>query len=425
MPLSKPRTKFYGCATVYRQLLQDLITFRIHRGNDVAEFEKTAAAHFGVKHAIATPLARMGILLCLRYFLKPGQYVLQSPYTLAEVINMTTCAGGKPLFSDIEHHNGHLDASKLQHRENIGALLVTHLHGIPAAMDEILAFANKYHLPVIEDAAQSAGTKYANQNVGTLGDAGVLSFGILKQLNSIYGGMVLTNDSDLTAFVREELELFNKVPIATLLDKVVYLFRLHALATNPVFSWLMFPLLRYGVLNDVNWINNIVAVQPDIHLKHEIDKWYQHRYSPSQARMLQTQLPKLEANDRLRRANAELYFEGLDSIDELTLPQLTPKMEPTFAHFPIQVPDPENLLRWFNFYGQDVVAQHFANCAELSCFSEFASPCPVASKVADSLILLPTYPGFVANDIRKNVRILQRYFQVGQPAYDGTDRLKL
>lgn len=417
MAFSKPRTKFYGCGRVYSQLASDLLRFRIHSGNAVAEFESQAASHFGSKHAVATPLARMGIFLCLRYFIRPNQFVLQSPYTLAEVINMSVCAGGKPLFSDVDPHNGHLDPSCLTEHKNVGAVLVTHLHGIPAEMDEILDYARHHNLPVIEDAAQSAGTKYKNQFVGSIGNAGVLSFGILKQLNSIYGGMILTDNGDLARFARQQLEEFREIPLSTLFDKLAYLLKLQSLATNPIFSWMMFPLLRHGVLHDVEWINNIVSVQPNITLKKQVDSWYQHRMSHCQARMLGPQLEKLEASDQARIANANRYMDGLRGIPGLTLPSISSNTRPTFAHFPIQVEEPPELLRWFNFYGQDVVAQHFSNCAELECFEAFKADCPVASKVAKSLVLLPTYPGFNFSDVDRNIAILRAYFQNGQPKF--------
>ena len=84
---SKPRTKFHSCGVVYRQLLTDLLTNRIHDGDDAAKLESLVAKHFGSRFAVTIPMARVGIYLCLRYFLKPKQSVLQSPYTLAEVVN--------------------------------------------------------------------------------------------------------------------------------------------------------------------------------------------------------------------------------------------------------------------------------------------------------------------------------------------------
>lgn len=419
MGFSKPRTKFYNCGTVYKQAAADLLRFRVHRGNEVADFEAHAAEHFGCRYAIATPLARMGIYLCLRYFIREGQSVLQSPYTLAEVINIAVCAGGKPLFSDVDPQNGHLDPQKLNYTDNTGAMIVTHLHGIPAEMDELLDFSQQHNIPVIEDAAQSAGTKYRGRFVGTLGDAGVLSFGMHKQLNAVYGGMVLTDNGDLAKFIQAELLKFRDIPIATLLDKLAYLLRLHALSTNPTFSWLMFPLLRYGLLNDVDWINNIVAVQPDIKLKHDIDDWYKHRFSPCQARMLPSQLRRLASDDAVRFTNARQYFVGLSQIKGLTLPRIPEHAQPTFAYFPIQVAEPQQLLRWLSFYGQDVVTQHFSNCADLECFVPFRSECPTAAKVASSLMLLPTYPSYSKQQIERNIQIIRGYFEAGQPAFDA------
>lgn len=423
----KPRTKFYSCGIVYQQFLRDVLARAVHRGDDLPKFETAAAAHFGSAHAVAVPMARVGIYLCLRYYLQSGQKVATSPYTLAEVINMIVCAGGEPRFVDVERNNAHLDPDQLSQctDANLGAILVTHLHGIPADMRAILEIAKSRGVPVIEDAAQSAGAMYDGRYVGTLGNAGVFSFGILKQLNSIYGGMVLTDDTDLATFLREALAKFSPVRIGTLADKLAYLGRTQMLTTNPIFSLATFPLLRHGVLHDVGWINRLVTVETDLRLKHKLDDWYQHRLSASQARMLQRQLPQLATHDQHRIEHGRTYLESLSAVPGLVLPKVPDKGRATFAHFPVQVSDPPNLLRWFNFYGQDVVIQHFANCAQLDCFRAFQRDCPVASEVANSMVLLPTYPDFGMHNVQRNIQILQKYFEAGQPVFDGTNRLGL
>lgn len=427
MKLSKPRTKFYSCGIVYWQFLRDLLARSIHRGDDLTKFEAAAAEHFGSDHAVAVPMARVGIYLCLRYYLQAGQLVASSPYTLAEVINMIVCAGGTPRFVDIDRNNADLDPEKLSQctDDNLGAILVTHLHGIPANIRPILEFAKSRGIPVIEDAAQSAGAMVDGRYVGTLGNAGVFSFGILKQLNSIYGGMVLTNDAALTAFLREELAKFAPVSVGTLADKLAYLGRNHVLTSNPIFTLGTFPLLRHGALHDVDWINRLVTVETDLRLKHEIDDWYQHQLSASQARMLLRQLPDLEKHDQQRIRHGQAYLELLSDVPGLVLPRLPENCRATFAHFPVQVADPPNLLRWLNFYGQDVVIQHFANCAELDCFSKFRRDCPVAAEVANSMVLLPTYPDFGIHNVQRNSQIVRKYFGAGQPIFDGTNCLQL
>lgn len=141
--------------------------------------------------------------------------------------------------------------------------------------------------------------------------------------------------------------------------------------------------------------------------------------------MLLMQISRLEVDDRHRIKNAEVYLSQLSDIEGLTIPVIGDDYHATFAHFPIQYEDPQTLLRWFNFYGQDVVAQHLFNCAELPCFAEFHSPCPVASDVAKSLILLPTYPGLGLSNVERNIAILQRFFKAGRPDYDGKEQLKV
>ena len=368
----------------------------------------------------------MGIYLCLKYYVQPGQKVICSPYTLAEVINMIVCSGGEPFFVDVERETGSLDPASLpEDSANVAALLVTHLHGIPADMDPILQYAGERGIPVLEDAAQSAGTRYDGRFVGTLGAAGVISSGILKQLNSIYGGTVLTDDDELEEFLRIQVAQFRKAPIRVLLDKLIYLMRLHTLGRNPLFSLGLFPLLRYGVTSDVAWINRMVTVETDLQLKQKVEDWYRHRMTSSQARMLAREIDRLGEHDKSRIEHAEFYLNELSDIKGLIVPTVPPGGEATFAHFPVQVDDAPNLLRWFNHYGQDVVCQHFHNCAELACFAPFSRSCPTASQVAKSLILLPTYPGYGTENVKRNCKVIRRYFEKGQPSYTNQNLLEI
>ena len=78
------------------------------------------------------------------------------------------------------------------------AIIPVHLYGISCEMDEIIEIAKKYNLYVVEDAAQGVGVRYKNKHVGTLGELGVLSYYGNKTITTGEGGMILTNDIELS-----------------------------------------------------------------------------------------------------------------------------------------------------------------------------------------------------------------------------------
>ena len=102
---------------------------------------------------------------------------------------MVLLAGGKPIFVDINKDTLNIDESLIEKKisSDTAAILVTHLHGLVCEMEKILPIANKYDLYTIEDAAQSFGAKDLNLYAGSIGDVGIYSFGLYKNLSSSAG----------------------------------------------------------------------------------------------------------------------------------------------------------------------------------------------------------------------------------------------
>jgi dTDP-4-amino-4,6-dideoxygalactose transaminase len=112
--------------------------------------------------------------------------------------------GAKPIFIDSEEDTWNLNPFYLEeaikHRINNGkkpkAIIVVHLYGMPAKMDEITAIARRYEIPVIEDAAEALGSSLYGQKCGTLGDIGILSFNGNKIITTSGGGALISENVD-------------------------------------------------------------------------------------------------------------------------------------------------------------------------------------------------------------------------------------
>lgn len=157
--------------------------------DDVAALERDMESRLGVLHAIAMPLARVGIYLTIKHIVRPGQTVLMSPYTIADVVNMVVCAGARPVFVDIDRESCNMSAASLSELidDQSAAVLVTHFYGQVANLNEIMAIADRHGLPVIEDSAQCFGGLHGGRPTGTIGRAGVYGFGMYKNVNAYYG----------------------------------------------------------------------------------------------------------------------------------------------------------------------------------------------------------------------------------------------
>jgi dTDP-4-amino-4,6-dideoxygalactose transaminase len=121
---------------------------------------------------------------CMIAGFKPGDEVLTTPFTFISSAWGISYVGATPVFVDIEEGTFNLDPQKLEAAitPRTRGIIIVHLFGQPARMDEIMAIARKHQLFVIEDCAQAVGAKYKDTPVGVIGDCGTFSFYPTKNL---------------------------------------------------------------------------------------------------------------------------------------------------------------------------------------------------------------------------------------------------
>jgi dTDP-4-amino-4,6-dideoxygalactose transaminase len=174
-------------------------------GEEVKTLEKTFEKRFKVKHAIAVNSAASGLATAVGTAgLGPGDEVIVTPWTMTASAAAIFVFNAIPVFSDITEDTFNLDPAAIEKSitRKTKAILVVHISGHPADMDEIMEIARKHDLIVIEDAAQVIGGLYKGKYTGTIGDIGVFSFNSNKIIQCGEGGMVATNDDDLALRAR-------------------------------------------------------------------------------------------------------------------------------------------------------------------------------------------------------------------------------
>jgi len=169
-------------------------------GTGLALFEKEFAHAQGVQYCIGTSSGTTALHLAYEMIgLGPGDEVIVPTMTFIATTEPLRQVGAIPVFCDIEEHSYNIDASKIEEliTPRTKAIVVVHLHGNPADMDEIMAIANKYGLKVIEDCAQAHLAEYKGKKVGNFGDIAAFSFYPGKNLGA-YGdaGAVVTNNQE-------------------------------------------------------------------------------------------------------------------------------------------------------------------------------------------------------------------------------------
>lgn len=166
-------------------------------GPKLPAFEAQIARYIGVKHAVAVNSGTSGLHLCVRSLgIKDGDEVITTPFSFVASANCILFERATPVFVDIDPSTLNIDTKKIEDKitPKTKALLIVHVFGYPAQMDEILAIAKKHNLKVIEDACEALGAEFGGRKVGAVGDCGVFAFYPNKQITTGEGGIIVTNN---------------------------------------------------------------------------------------------------------------------------------------------------------------------------------------------------------------------------------------
>ncbi|MBE6287659.1 MAG: aminotransferase class V-fold PLP-dependent enzyme [Mediterranea massiliensis] len=144
-------------------------------------------------------------LALIQLGVQAGDEVICQSMTFCASCNPITYLGAKPVFVDSELDTWNMDPALMEvaiqdRMEKTGrkpkAIVPVHLYGMPAKMDEILAIANRYGIPVLEDAAEALGSEYKGRKCGTFGEFGALSFNGNKMITTSGGGALVVKDEE-------------------------------------------------------------------------------------------------------------------------------------------------------------------------------------------------------------------------------------
>lgn len=182
-------------------LLQALGETRFILGPNVQAFDQEAAEYLGVRHAISCANGTDALhLALLASGIQPGDEVITTAFTFIATAEAIRFIGATPVFVDIQPHSFNIDPERIREAitDRTRAILPVHLFGQPADMDAIGALADEFDLMVIEDCAQSFGSRFGARATGSIGCAGAFSFFPSKNLGCYGdGGMVTTNDDNI------------------------------------------------------------------------------------------------------------------------------------------------------------------------------------------------------------------------------------
>ena len=221
VPLHAPR--FSGNEKRY---LIDCIdsTYVSYVGQYVSRFEEHIQTFTGAKYAVAVDSGTSALHIALLLAgVNPDAEVLTQPLTFVATANTISYCNAHPVFIDVEKTTLGLDPQSLADflkqygnlkadgccynqatGRRIAACVPMHTFGHPCRIDQVVDICRKYHIPVIEDAAEALGSFYNGRHVGLFGDIGILSFNGNKPVTTGGGGMIITDNEDIAVKAKHQ-----------------------------------------------------------------------------------------------------------------------------------------------------------------------------------------------------------------------------
>ena len=377
----QPRSRLYTSVGCYAKGLPATVLGIGYEGSGVLKLERELGLLAG-QRIIAVPMARVGIYLVLKHTIRQGQKVILSPYTISDVVNMVLCAGGVPLFADIEEGGScNIDADVvldlLETEDDIGAVLVTHFYGLTCNLQPILDACRERGIPVVEDAAQAFGGRYEGKPAGTIGHAGVFSFGLLKNVTGFLGGAVVTADEKLASAIRARVGAVSAgaAPAASQKnDRRRHVrhrdyaggFRRRRLLAVPLRlsarSRFLQEQARHRQQSRRVFDVSGALCRPD---GQRAGRY--HRPAASST---------IEAATQQRIAKAESTTKGLPTCRKWCGRRCAKDGSHIYFYYTIQVEERDRLARFMTEQLRDVQISHHRNCASLPCFRRVLSRLP-------------------------------------------------
>ena len=207
--VSHPLNRYKGAAVIgeaEKQAVMDVLDsqslFRYYGPkllSKVEKFEQDFAAFVGSKYAIGASSGTAALRLGLSALgVGPRAEVIVPAVTFIASVGAIVANRARPVFAEVDE-SMQLDPSDLERYLSpyTKAIMPVHLAGVAVDMEPVMAFAKKHGLKVIEDAAQSCGSYYKDEHLGTVGDVGCFSFQLEKNITSGEGGVVVMDDPEL------------------------------------------------------------------------------------------------------------------------------------------------------------------------------------------------------------------------------------
>ncbi|HVZ80105.1 MAG TPA: DegT/DnrJ/EryC1/StrS family aminotransferase [bacterium] len=410
-PLRKkiPRGVIYhSLSQSFRYLFLSLLA-PLEEKDRVEDWERTFTGYIGRRHAVAFPFARTAIHAALKTLdLPEGSQVLMPPITIKGILDAVVDLGLVPVYADLDPATACFRREGLEEKlgPQVRVALVTPLFGLVPDLEDLCAFLKGRGLFVIEDFSQCLNGRLSERKVGTFGDLSVYSSSSIKTLDTLGGGMAVTDDDALAAKLRRAQEGLAPPSRGWLVRKAWTNLVRNLATTQPFFSIFTFPFLRL-----LEWKDPEAALKQTGHrakgrLKALPDLWFR-RYTSLQARIGKERLPWVEAIDRSRVAHVDFLKRHCPGAP---FPATTPVSRNVYWQLILPVPDARAAQRALAREGIDSATSSLELISDLPDYPN-AAPMPEAERLYHHGLFIPCFPHLTDEDMERIAGAVRSLFK--------------
>ncbi len=397
--------------TSFKFYLKILIGFFF---NDRENFLNSIKKLYNKNNFLLLSQGRVALHSCLKYEISRSnrKEIIISPYTLPEVLNVITNLNMKPIFVDLDIKTGlpKIEDLKKKISKKTMGVLITHLYSSQNDIKKFINFTKKNSLCLIEDCAINFGSKIKIKNkykmIGTLGDYGFFSFGMMKNICLFNGGALYVRDKNKYYQIKDNIKKKIKYPFLRFIN--LFLF---SIIINIIFSKFFYNLFTFRILKYSYYKNNflIKKIYPGLYpyLSKYTPKSYDYDFCSflGTAGVYQINNFKLKHLGRVKKIKYYNYF--LKGIKNINLLEYNNYYENSFLEYPIILKKFKNTFVHEKLLenGFDIRKKWYLNCNNIKKFRNNSFKSKNIDVVDNYIICLPLHDK-INKEYIKNISLL-------------------
>lgn len=375
------------------------------RRNAVSDFESKFARKFQARHAVAFMYGRSGLYALLKCLNIENSEIILPSYTCVVVAHAVVKSGNIPRFVDIDlnNFNMNLDMVEKAITANTRVIIGTTLFGYPYDVTRLRDIIKRsgQDILLIQDCAHSFGVEFNNELVCNQGDAALFGMNISKQVSSVFGGMVTTNDDSIYTKLKNCRDReFAEPSFLKSCKQLLYFLS----------TYITFSRMFYGFVNFLETrtplLDRFTKYYEDE--KIEMPRDFMSKMPAANARVGIAQVQKYAENKKRRREIAEFYNSKLSGIDGLALPSLIDGA--TYSHYVPRVDNRKQLVEHMRKKGVQIGELIEYSIPDMKTYEKYRNgDYPNSLKCSQNTINLPINPSIRKKDTEYIVTYLKRF----------------